>query len=164
MATNYTVFLRDYQKDDKCSAVVLQLNGQMAWAAHSKTIKFIWAVRARCASEQSATNHFKERDHILAKYNWKDKPQLIYNVDEKDINTEYKPPHVVAGRGYQPQAVMTERSKTVSVSGMVNAQGKSDTTFLCFSWKVNGARLDEGENCWCWWNPDIDGMVKFPRF
>ena len=144
--------------------MVLQLNGQMAWAAHRKTIKFIWAVRAHCASEQSATNHFKERDHILAKYNWKDKPQLIYNVDEKDINTEYKPPHVVAGRGYQPQAVMTERSKTVSVSGMVNAQGKSDTTFLCFSWKVNGARLDEGENCWCWWNPDIDGMVKFPRF
>ena len=39
---------------------------------------------------------------------------LIYNIDRKGINTEYTPPnvHVVAGRGYQPQKVMAEKSKT----------------------------------------------------
>ena len=65
--------------------------------------------------------YFEELDRILTKYNLKDKPHAIYNIDEKGINTEYKPPNVVAGRGYQPQTVNSERSKTVTLIGAGNA-------------------------------------------
>ena len=77
--------------------------------------------------------------------NPKHKPQLIYNVNEKGINTECKPSNVVAGRGYQPQAVMAERSKTVTISGVVDAQGKSDSTFLCFSQQRMVSDLMQGK-------------------
>ena len=42
-----------------------------------------------------------------------DKPYLINNihVDEKGINTDYKPPYVSEDIGYQPQTIMAEKSK-----------------------------------------------------
>ena len=45
------------------------------------------------------SNYFTELDKILTKYNLKDKPQYVYNVDEKGINTGGgKPPNIIASR------------------------------------------------------------------
>ena len=56
-------------------------------------------LRAKAASTECVSNYFTELDKILTKYNLKDKPQNIYNVDEKGINTGGgKPPNIIASR------------------------------------------------------------------
>ena len=61
--------------------------------------------RARCASEEAITNYFNELERIMTKYNLKENPQNIYNIDEKGINTEFKPPNVVSGMDCKPQVL-----------------------------------------------------------
>ena len=75
---------------------------------------------AKIAFETSICSYFLES--IPNKYSLKDKPHLIYNIDVKGIDTEYKPPNIVAGRGYQPQTVMAEKSKTVTIIGAGNSR------------------------------------------
>ena len=62
----------------------------------------------------------------------KKQQQSIYNIDEKGINTEIRPPNVVAITYYQPQMVMAERSKLVTVIGVGNALGSSIPPNLSF--------------------------------
>ena len=88
--------------------------------------------RARCASEESINKYFSELEHIITKYPLKDKPHLIYNIDEKGINTETRPPNVVAGKYYQPQMVIAETSELVTVIGAGNALGSSVPPFFVF--------------------------------
>ena len=76
----------------------------------------------------------------------KDKPHLIYNIDEKGINTEYKPPNIVAGRGYQPQTVMAEKSKTVTIIGAGNALGNQIPPFFVFPGKRMMPELFNGKS------------------
>ena len=45
------------------------------------------SVRAKSASPQIAEKYFSELKSILTKYNLNDKPEAIYNLDEKGINT-----------------------------------------------------------------------------
>ena len=42
---------------------------------------------------------------ILTKYDLHDKPERIYNVDEKGLSTSHKPPGVVAAVGTKRSAV-----------------------------------------------------------
>jgi hypothetical protein len=50
--------------------------------------------------------YFDELGKILKKYDLCDKPHLIYNVDEKGINTGGgKPPHIVTSRNKIAQVV-----------------------------------------------------------
>ena len=86
--------------------------------------------RAKCASEKCV--FLSGLAHIMSKYDITDKPQNIYNIDEKGINTEYKPPNVVARSVCKPQAVMAEMSKTVTIIGAGNALGHQIPPFFVF--------------------------------
>ncbi|XP_053405107.1 uncharacterized protein LOC128546129 [Mercenaria mercenaria] len=88
--------------------------------------------RAKCANETSVKNYFNELESIMSKYDLKSKPQNIYNIDEKGINTEYKPPNVIAGSNCKAQAVMAERSKTVTIIGCGNALGVQIPPYFVF--------------------------------
>ena len=88
--------------------------------------------RARCTNELCINNYFVELNKIMKKYNLVDKLQHIYNVDEKGINTEFRPPNIVAGKTSKPQDIMTERSKTITVIGGGNALGQSIPPFFVF--------------------------------
>jgi hypothetical protein len=44
-------------------------------------------LRAKAASPECTDKYFAELDSILTKYDLKEKPHLVYNVDEKGINT-----------------------------------------------------------------------------
>ena len=92
--------------------------------------------RARCASKEVILNYFEELKNIFDKYELHTKPHLVYNIDEKGINTEYRPPNIVAGIDARPQVVMAQRSKTVTVIGGGNALGSQIPPFLYFP--VNG--------------------------
>ncbi|XP_053391999.1 jerky protein homolog-like, partial [Mercenaria mercenaria] len=96
--------------------------------------------RAKCDSDTCIYNYFCELNRIVSKYALSDKPQNIYNIDEKGINTEFKPPNVVAGKASKQQTIMAERSKTVTVIGGGNALGQSIPPFFVFP----GERLVDG--------------------
>jgi hypothetical protein len=53
------------------------------------------AARAKSTSEDVVSSYFKELDTILKKYDLSDKPQCIYNIDEKGLQTEHRPPCIV---------------------------------------------------------------------
>jgi hypothetical protein len=96
--------------------------------------------RAKCASEESVTKYFNELERILRKYDLFDKPHLIYNIDEKGINTEYKPPSVVSGKDCKAQVIMSERGKTVTIIGAGNAAGMQIPPYFVFP----GVRMLDG--------------------
>jgi len=50
-----------------------------------------------------------------------EKPHLIFNVDEKGLTTNHKPPHVVAPSSYCPSAVTSGKGKTTTVIGCGSA-------------------------------------------
>jgi hypothetical protein len=88
--------------------------------------------RAKSATRPTIDRYFDELNSILTKYNLKDKPGHIYNVDEKGLNLEHKPPKIIAGAHYKAQAVTAGRSKTVTVIGGGNAVGHQVPPFFIF--------------------------------
>ena len=73
----------------------------------------------------------------MVKYNLKDKPEYIYNVDEKCINTEGgKPPNIIASRNKKAQVVASERAQTVTVLGCDSASGSIIPPYLVLAWKA----------------------------
>ena len=133
MATDYAVHLGKCAEEEKNLSMQWFYSFMSRWPElHVVKPSSLSEQRARCASEGSITNYFEELDRIPSKYNLKDKPHAIYNIDEKGINTEYKPPNVVAGRGYQPQTVNSKRSKTVTLIGAGNALGCQIPSYFVF--------------------------------
>ncbi|XP_053399613.1 uncharacterized protein LOC123560449 isoform X3 [Mercenaria mercenaria] len=88
--------------------------------------------RAKSATRLAVDNYFRELENILVKYGLKDKPHLVYNVDEKGLSTEHKPPKIVSGNHHKTQAVTSGKSNTVTLIGGVNAIGHQVPPFLCF--------------------------------
>lgn len=61
---------------------------------------------------------------ILIKYDLKEKPYLVYNVEEKGIDTGGgKPPYIVTAKGKIVQVVTPERSQNITVLCCGNAAG-----------------------------------------
>ena len=112
-------------------------------------------LRAKAASTECVSNYFTELDKILTKYNLKDKPQYIYNVDEKGINTGGgKPPNIIASRDKKAQVVASERVQTVTVLGCGSASGSLVPPYLVFPGKRMLPELLEGAT------PGCDGTVS----
>uniref|UniRef100_A0A8W8JBF7 HTH psq-type domain-containing protein n=1 Tax=Magallana gigas TaxID=29159 RepID=A0A8W8JBF7_MAGGI len=99
--------------------------------------------RAKMASKE--TGYFKNLEKTLSTHNMHDKPHLIYNVDEKGISIDHKPPSVVSDSTYCPQAVTSGRGKTITILGGGSASGVAIPPFFIFPGKrmrpelLNGA-------------------------
>jgi hypothetical protein len=112
-------------------------------------------LRAKSTSPACIKKYFDELGKILKKYDLCDKPHLIYNVDEKDINTGGgKPPHIVTSRNKIAQVVTPERSQTVTVLGCGNAAGSNILPYLVFPGKRMLPELMNGAI------PGCDGTVS----
>jgi hypothetical protein len=73
--------------------------------------------RVKGSNKLCVDKYFDELSAVIHKYNLEDKPHLIYNVDEKDIQANHKPPNVV------------DRSETVTLLGCGNAAGNAIPLF-----------------------------------
>lgn len=67
--------------------------------------------RAKCVTKEAIDKYFDTLNNILVKYHLVDKPHLIYNVDEKGLKTEHKPPKIVSGKHNKTQAITSGKSK-----------------------------------------------------
>ena len=107
-------------------------------------------LRAKAASPECIWKYFEELEFIIDRHGLRDKPQLIYNVDEKGINTGgSRPPNIVTVKGSAAQVVTSERSQTVTVIGCGNAVGTNIPPFLVFPGKRLLPELFEGATTGC---------------
>ena len=97
-----------------------------------KKPRSIDVARAKSATKEAIGNYFDTLNKILVKFNVVDKPNLIFNVDEKGLNTEHKPPTIVSGKLNKTQAITSARSKTVTIIGCVNGFGQQIPTYFVF--------------------------------
>ena len=80
--------------------------------------------------------YYAELSVILEKYYLTDKPECIYNVDEKGINSEHKPPNIVGCQNTKPQALISPKG-TTTVIAAGNGNGMCIPPFFVFK----GARI-----------------------
>ena len=68
-------------------------------------------------------------------YGFQGRPNAVFDVDEKGLSTEHKPPQIVAGTAYKPQAVTPGKSQTVTIIRAGNAIGHQVSPFFIFPGK-----------------------------
>lgn len=100
--------------------------------------------RAKSATRNAIDNYFDELEHILTKYNLHDKPHRVYNIDEKGISTEHKPPKVIGGKFSKSQAVTSGRGKTTTLIGCANGVGNVIPPYIVFPGARFSSNLLEG--------------------
>ncbi|KAJ8307379.1 hypothetical protein KUTeg_015463 [Tegillarca granosa] len=88
--------------------------------------------RAKATSKDVVDTYFQSLKEILDKYGLQDKPENIYNVDEKVLQTEHSPPYVVGPRVSTVSAVTSGKSTTTTVIGCGNALGVSLPPYFIF--------------------------------
>lgn len=93
--------------------------------------------RAKNATRETVDTYFDQLHSILTKYDLITKPHLLYNIDEKGLNTDHKPPKIISGKNSKAQAVTSGRSQTVTLIGCVNAIGHQIPPYFVFP----GARM-----------------------
>lgn len=101
--------------------------------------------RAKCGTVDNVKKYFSSLEEVVDRYNLKDKPHLIFNVDEKGLTSDHKPPSVVAGIDCTTSEVTSGRSSTTTVLGCGNASGFAIPPYFVFEGKrmipelMNGA-------------------------
>ena len=86
--------------------------------------KTISDLRANATSRDSISRYFSELGTILDKYSLKDRPECIYNVDEKGVQQNFKPTHVVGLAEGSTSVITSEKSNTTTILGCGNALGQ----------------------------------------
>ena len=92
-------------------------------------------VRAKMASESVVNGYFQNLKHTLETHELIDKPHLIFNVDEKGLSVDHKPPHVVSSSLYCPSAVTSGKGQTVTILGCGSATGQAIPPYFIFPGK-----------------------------
>ena len=83
-------------------------NFMSRWSNEVKLVKprSLEAARASAATKD-VDSYFEELNAVINKYHLGDKPQCIFNIDEKGINTDHRPSGVVRDRNTTIQSVRT---------------------------------------------------------
>ncbi|XP_052258629.1 uncharacterized protein LOC127863270 [Dreissena polymorpha] len=101
-------------------------------------------VRAKMASEKMVSNFFESYQKCLQKHDLQDKRHLLYNIDEKGVSIDHKPPYIVASSNYPAQAVTSGKGKTVTIIGAGSASGTAVPPFFVFPGKRMNSDLWKG--------------------
>lgn len=110
--------------------------------------------RAKCCSVDAVQAYFLNLEEVLIKYELLDKPHLVFNVDEKGITLNHKPPCVVAGISCETSAVTSGRSSTTTILGCGSASGLAIPPYFVFEGQRLMPELLNGAN------PGADGTVS----
>lgn len=108
--------------------------------------------RAQATSAENLTKYFNNLADSIQKHGLKDKPECIYNVDEKGVQTEHSPPYLVCAQNSTP-AITSARSSVTTILGCGNALGTQIPPFFIFKGKRMRTELLEGAT------PGVQGTV-----
>ncbi|KAJ8301133.1 hypothetical protein KUTeg_020120 [Tegillarca granosa] len=155
LANDYAVHLRLRHANNPLSKKWIRGFYSKWPTMHSIQPSSLSAQRARCTTAVCIEKYFKELNRIYVKYDLIDKPWAIYNVDEKGLNTEHKPPKVIAGADLKNvQAITSNRSAAITVLGCGNAAGSCIPPYFVFPGKRMMPDLLSGGS------PGADGCVS----
>ena len=119
----------------------INLIGGLVTCKQPKKPRGLSLVRAKSCSEEVLKTYSNELECTLDRYNLKDSPHMIFNVDEPGINTEHSPPHAYAETGSCSQAITHPRSSTTTIITCARATGQVLPPFFVFKGK--------------WFTPDL---------
>ena len=88
--------------------------------------------RDDAVNDETLSAYFEELGNVLDKYDIKNKPQFIWNVDETGISLDHNPPKILARAGTNPHCVTSGRSATTTVIAAVSALGETIPPFVIF--------------------------------
>ena len=88
-------------------------------------------------------DYFEELEKTLDKYEIKNKPQHIWNVDETGISLDHNPPKILAKAGSNPHCVTSGKSATTTVIAAVSALGETIPPYVIFK----GERISKEVRC-----------------
>lgn len=111
-------------------------------------------VRAKMAKESTVMNYFDQLEKCITKHGLADKPHLIFNVDEKGLSVDHRPPYIVASADHSAQAVTSGKGKTVTVLGCGSASGMAIPPYFIFPGKRMNQDLLKGAS------PGADGTMS----
>ena len=109
-------------------------------------------VRAKSASASVVCEYFRQLEITLDKYNLRDKPHLIYNIDGKGVVQNHTPPAVVACTDFHPPSVVSQKGQTTTIIGCGSASGVAVPPLL--SLRENSLFLMKNSS------PGADGMMS----
>ena len=92
-------------------------------------------IRARNANPQIIDKYYNDLENTLTEHNLREKPHLIYNIDETGVTTEHKPTRMIAEVSFKPQSVVSPKSGTTTIIACGNAMGTALTPFFVFKEK-----------------------------
>ncbi|XP_062605062.1 uncharacterized protein LOC134266873 [Saccostrea cucullata] len=135
IATDYAIFVGKRTPDKPFS--MKWMRGFLKRWPELKVLKprGLEHVRAKMASSETVSNYFENLRNTLSKHDLYGKPHLIFNVDEKGISVDHKPPAVVGDSAYCPQSVTSGCGKTNTILGGGSASGVSVPPFVVFPGK-----------------------------
>ena len=87
--------------------------------------------RAQSCTPETIEHYYSELKKLIDDIGLSDKPELIYNIDEKGVNCEHKPMQVLCKTDQKPQAVTSQR-ETVTLIAAGNAIGTCIPPFFVF--------------------------------
>ena len=145
LGTDMAIFLGLRKKDDPTLGQrwvdgFLQRNP----AISLKKPRGLSIIRAKACSEETLTNYYNDLEYILDKYDLKNAPHLLFNVDETGINTEHSPPPAYASTGQASQAITSPRSAVTTIITCASATGQILPPFFVFKGKRFSQDLLEG--------------------
>ena len=98
--------------------------------------------------------YFQELELIINKHNLRDKPHLIFNIDEKGVMQNHTPPAVVAGTDFHQPSVVSQKGHTSTIIRCGSASGVAVPPFFVFAGKRFVPDLMKNSS------PGADGMMS----
>ncbi|XP_052211862.1 uncharacterized protein LOC127830955 [Dreissena polymorpha] len=142
-ATNYAVFLGK-RPNDKPLSVKWFKGFQQRWPElRVVRPRALSNYRAKATSEANVHEYFNNLMSVVEKHDLHNKPECVYNIDEKGIQTEHTPPFIISGTLKAP-AVTSSRSCVTTIIGCGNALGTQLPPFFVFKGKRLNADLLQG--------------------
>ncbi|XP_053390074.1 uncharacterized protein LOC123531140 isoform X2 [Mercenaria mercenaria] len=152
-ASNYAVHLGKRSKDQPLSEK--WYSGLKSRWPELKTLspRALAKERAQATSEHVVNSYYENLHTVLLANDLLDKPECIYNFDEKGVQTEHRPPKVVAEGVHAVPAITSPRSSITTILGCGNALGTQHPPYFIFiGQRMNNELLAES-------TPGVSGCV-----
>ena len=101
--------------------------------------------RAQATSKEKVSSSFDNLQSVLQRNNLMNKPEHIYNVDEKGVQTEHRPPYtyIICADNSVP-AITSSRTCITTIIGCGNAIGTQIPPYFIYKGKRLTSELLQG--------------------
>ncbi|XP_045206592.2 uncharacterized protein LOC123558800 [Mercenaria mercenaria] len=141
-ASNYAVHLK-HRSRDKPLTIRWFAGFKDRWNLKVLKPRSLSNCRALSLNEEVVAEYFQNLETVMKCNDLMDKPECIYNFDEKGVQTEHAPPYIVTAMS-RTEAINSTRSSITTILGCGNALGTQIPPFFVFKGQRMRKELLEG--------------------